>query len=203
MLELTAVDAAVRDGGDVEAALWAAWNMVIDAAGTADDATRSALVRQLSALRRRDTGVRVWDLRLYADLPVFGAAMRERWNVEGPPGSWANVNAFAAQLTVAGLDFGLYALWTLRSALEGDHRPDLLPAATEWFRLAGPLLYESCHHGGPLHADGPPARTGPRCPGPPGFTPARWSCWRTGLTALGATTALGYMTAVETRAGSS
>jgi hypothetical protein len=145
--------AFLRSGtGQIEGMLWPAWQAVISAADTPDDAARSRLVELLSAIRDRGILVRpdgeecvVWDMRAHVDLPVFGAQMRETWNFPPPAvsaQSWANLNAFAAQLTLAGIDFSLYAIWALRDALEGESQEIslVLPAAVEWFRHAGPVL---------------------------------------------------------------
>jgi hypothetical protein len=136
----------------VEEMLWAAWEAVISAADTPDAGTRSRLVELVGAARDRGILARpdgqecvVWNLRAHVDLPVFDARMRETWNFSPPAvsaGTWANLNAFAAQLTMAGVDFSLYAIWALREALEEDS-PELapvLPAAVEWLRHAGPVL---------------------------------------------------------------
>ena len=136
----------------IEGMLWPAWQAVISAADTPDDAARSRLVELLSAIRARGILVRsggeecvVWDMRAHADLPVFGAQMRETWNFSPPAvsaQSWANLNAFAAQLTLTGIDFSLYAIWALRHALE-EQSPEVsqvLPAAVQWFRHAGSVL---------------------------------------------------------------
>lgn len=136
----------------IEGMLWPAWQAVISAADTPEDAARSRLAELLNAIRARGILVRssgeecvVWGMRAYADLPVFGAQMRETWNFPPPAvsaQSWANLNAFAAQLTLAGIDFSLYAIWALRHALE-EESPEVsqvLPAAVQWFRHAGSVL---------------------------------------------------------------
>src|SRR5579863_5171665 len=137
---------------DIEGMLWPAWKAVISAADTPDDAARSRLVELLSAIRDRGILMRpdgdecvVWDMRAHVDLPVFGAQMRETWNYPPPAvsaQSWANLNAFAAQLTLAGIDFSLQAIWALRDALEEERHEisQVLPAAVQWFRHAGSVL---------------------------------------------------------------
>jgi len=149
---------------DIEGLLWPAWEAVITAADTPDDAVRSRLVGMLAAIKGQGVLVRaggqectVWDMRAHVDLPVFGALMRETWN-DAPPamsaGSWANLNAFAAQLTAGGIDFSHYGIWALREALEEDDSgaSAVLPAAVEWFRCAGPALAALAVNGaGSLH----------------------------------------------------
>ena len=184
----------------LEAMLWPAWQAVISAADTPDDDARTRLAELLGAIRDRGILVRpdgaecvVWDLRAHADLPVFGAQMRETWN-SAPPArpaqSWANLNAFAAQLTTAGIDFSLYAIWALREALEqdGPEIEQVLPAAVQWLRHAGPVL-------GSRAADGAADALGRDQVGRlgreaglagHGFTIRRWDFWRRRLDDLSA-----------------
>ena len=196
----------------VEEMLWAAWAAVISAADTSDDGTRSRLVELVGAVRDRGILARpdgqecvVWDMRAHADLPVFGAQMRETWNFSPPavPAvTWANLNAFAAQLTVAGVDFSLYAIWALRAALEEDS-PDLrrvLPAAVEWFRHAGPELASlAVQRAAYAHGSD---QGGTLCLGAGladrGFSVGRWNFWRRRLEDIAAA---GGDTAVHARRG--
>jgi hypothetical protein len=132
-------------------------------------------------------------MRAHVDLPVFGAQMRETWNFDPPavsPGTWANLNAFAAQLTVAGIDFSLYGVWALRDALEQDERDVsmVLPAAVQWFRCAGPVLASLALNGvaHPQRADwlGPLGTKAGLTD--PGFTTRRWNFWKSRLEELAA-----------------
>lgn len=178
---------------DIEGMLWPAWEVVISAADTPDDAARSRLVELLSAIRARGILARssgeecvIWgNQRAYVDLPVFGAQMRETWNFAPPilsMQSWANLNAFAAQLTVAGIDFSLYAIWAFRHALEEDspEASQELPAAVEWFRHAGPVLASLALEGTAV-AHGAD-RAGELCRQAGltdhGFTIGRWDFWK-------------------------
>ena len=185
----------------IEGLLWPAWEAVIAAADTPDDAVRSRLVGLLTAIKGQGVLVRtggqectVWDMRAHVDLPVFGALMRETWN-DAPPamsaGSWANLNAFAAQLTAGGIDFSLYGIWALREALEDDDSEIsvVLPAAVQWFRCAGPALASLARKGaGVLH--GGADRLGPLCTQAGltdgGFTTRRWSFWQSRLEEIAA-----------------
>jgi hypothetical protein len=186
----------------VETILWAAWTAVVRAAEAGAERTQARLVDLVTRIkvqdlpqrpdRRRD--LRVWDLRVYADLPVFGAQMREEWDVSwfdaSRRGAWVNLNAFAARLTAAGMDFSLYALWTLRDCLEGEETagPDLLAAAAHWFTLCGPLLASRAAEGYAPPQWGAAARVGRLCADHGitrgGFGTERWEFWRARLAAL-------------------
>jgi hypothetical protein len=116
--------------------------------------------------------------------------------------TWANLNAFAAQLTVAGVDFSRYAIWALREALEEDspELPRVLPAAVEWFRHVGPVLESLAvqraadAHGGD--------QAGKLCRevglADRGFSVGRWNFWRRRLEDI---SAAGGDTAVKAREG--
>ncbi len=181
----------------IEGMLWPAWQAVISAADTPDEDARSRLVELLGAIRSQGTLVRpdgqecvVWDMRAHADLPVFGAQMRETWNSAParPAQSWANLNAFAAQLTAAGIDFSLYGIWALRDALEedGPEIAQVLPAAVQWLRHAGPVLASlAAEHAADARGRDQVGRLG-REAGltSHGLTIWRWNFWRRRLNDL-------------------
>ncbi|RYP80046.1 hypothetical protein DL770_006405 [Monosporascus sp. CRB-9-2] len=117
------------------------------------------VMRELTLLP--DTGLRVWDSRLWIDLPVLGAAFRERLN--GPATSkkeeeqavidreWVRFHAFSAKLINAGVvDYTNQVVWMLRDALEEDTSAkapnalnrDLVTAAM-YIEYSGPILAES------------------------------------------------------------
>jgi len=91
----------------LESMLWTAWQVIVSAVDTPDDAVRARLVSLLTAIKGQGILARadgrectVWGLRVYVDLLVFGPEMRETWNDSPPnmsPDSWANLNAFAAR----------------------------------------------------------------------------------------------------------
>ena len=195
----------------IEEMLWPAWEAVISAADTPDDGTRSRLVELVGAVRDRGILARpdgqecvVWDMRAHVDLPVFGAQMRETWNFPPPAvsaGTWANLNAFAAQLTVAGVDFSRYAIWALREALEEDspELPRVLPAAVEWFRLAGPVLASLAQRAADADGSDQAGRLGREAGlADRGFSVGRWNFWRHRLEDI---SAAGGDTAAKAREG--
>jgi hypothetical protein len=188
----TAFTAPAED--DVEARLWAAWTVVIDAAADADEAGQIALVELITRVRRHDVEppVRVQGRRVFGELPVFGAQLREAWNLVPPDGrtveSWTGLNAFAARLTAAGVaDLLLFGLWSIGTALETfADVPAHLPAAVPWFRHCGPALVSATVHGRTyggrsdrLHelAERAGLTAG-------GFNVPRWRFWRSRLQGL-------------------
>jgi len=206
----------------IEGMLWAAWEPVIGAA-CASDSAQDRLVELLVGIEGRGALTRdqgreesvLWgDSRVFVDLPMFGAQMREAWDsYAAPPGSpeaWVNLNAFAARLTAVGIDFEVYAIWTLRACLEEKSSvgPDELRAVVPWFRHCGELLSRLAHRGGSIgERDTGPARLGRLCTDTGmdsgGFTVERWEFWRgrlaglaggTDAAALEARTALRYLT---------
>ncbi|KAK7743379.1 hypothetical protein SLS62_010616 [Diatrype stigma] len=116
-------------------------------------------MRELTLLP--DTGLQVWENRLWTDLPVLGAVFREHLN--GPKTSkreeeqaqidkeWVRFHAFSAKLIGAGvINYINQVIWMLRTALEEDSgakapsaRDRDLATAAVYIEYAGPLLAES------------------------------------------------------------
>ncbi|WP_243787774.1 DUF3632 domain-containing protein [Saccharopolyspora gloriosae] len=149
---------------------------------------------------------------VFGDLPCFGAQVREAWDADGDGSteSRVNLNAFAARLTAAGIDFSGYAIWTLRDCLEDTAVPGGLHAVLPWLRHCGPELARLARLGSCSVPDRGPGRLGPlaRAGGVRGggFCPQRWAFWRGRLAELAAgpdavahqaRTALELMPAVE------
>ncbi|KAI5864382.1 hypothetical protein GGS23DRAFT_596014 [Durotheca rogersii] len=161
-----------------------------------------SVLRELTLLP--DTGVAVWDARLWADLPVLGAALRERLNGREPSAdaaeqaradvAWVRFHAFSARLVGAGVArLENQAIWMLRDALEeeGDAAAPAtatattlnrdLAAAAVYIEYAGPILVEALAAGPP-----PPLtderrrvlRGGSLLRGVAGLTRDRWDFWR-------------------------
>jgi hypothetical protein len=84
-------DDDVDGGDDLEAGLWDLWAIINDAAKQVPD-VHDALLDLLAALRqlpnvKRDDGelLRVWDMVLWRDLPIWGADVREKYNCKFSP----------------------------------------------------------------------------------------------------------------------
>ena len=105
-----------------------------------------------------------------------------------------NINAFFARVTAAGIDdFTLYAIWTLREALEdpaaGDiakqTSPKLLKAASVWFLYASDILSKATKEGkqfdGKMAKPGASLKDGAEWKG---FCQDRWNTWKERLSSL-------------------
>ncbi|ORY67153.1 uncharacterized protein BCR38DRAFT_387532 [Pseudomassariella vexata] len=151
---------APKDDGKAEGFLWQLWAEFTAVAEQLpyDHLAQDKLVklvRELTLLP--DTAVQVWNMRLWKDLPVFGAVVREHLN--GPQkssneaeqteiwNSWINWNAFAAgRLYTAGLTDLSHPLWMIRDALEeeitdqkGLNKAKIMTAA-QIIEHAGPVM---------------------------------------------------------------
>ena len=105
-----------------------------------------------------------------------------------------NINAFFARVTAAGIDdFTLYAIWTLREALEDpaasdiakQTSPRLLKAASVWFVYASDILSKETKEG--KQFDGKMAKPGVSLKDGPewrGFCQERWNTWKERLSSL-------------------
>jgi hypothetical protein len=72
---------------DAESFLWSLWTLLADTSKRIplDDPRLQHLVEILKALNAKQTGsVEIWGSQheLWADMPLFGAVMREEWNGE-------------------------------------------------------------------------------------------------------------------------
>jgi hypothetical protein len=103
-----------------------------------------------------------------------------------------NINAFFARVTAAGVsDFTLYAIWTLREALEDPdvneiaHQPStkLLNAASVWFIYATDILANATKEN--KQFDGKMAKPGTSIGQAEwrGFCDDRWKVWKQRLSA--------------------
>jgi len=201
------VNKAYLEAADPEQAvphiLWDAWEVVVLAAEVSAGPAQERLAELVAkigdqSLPEHPDGRRdftVWgNFRVYADRPAFGANMREEWDLtffgqNRPPEAWPNLNAFAARLTVVGVDFSLYALWTLRDCLEEKEEASSaeLALVAQWFTICGSLLASHSARGySPPEWDAA-ARVGELCTRQGitegGFSPRRWKFWRSRLEA--------------------
>lgn len=172
---------------------------------------QAKLVELLAAIKKvpapsspdRESFEREYGFRLWVDLPIFGADIRETWN-QGPwekslearqfidqhwwmrPFSvdvWVRLNAFIARVTVASvLNFESFAIWLLHHALEEPRRADglddTLPAAATWILHAGNIIYHNGAYGGIEPKKPDPARSQDLYKGPDGFCRERWDFWK-------------------------
>lgn len=106
----------------------------------------------------------------------------------------ANINAFFARVTAAGIDdFTLYAIWTLREAVEDpaakdigqQSSPKLLKAASVWFVYASDALSRATKE--EKQFDGKMAKPGASLKDDAewrGFCQDRWNTWKERLSSL-------------------
>jgi hypothetical protein len=150
---------------------------------TYDSPTQDNLVKLVAAIKeiRPEPKEAYW-----SSLYPLGLYMRELWNDDYPVDEWASLNAFAARLTVANvLDFQLYGIWAMRSALEdgpveGELSMDVLdrqiPAAATWILYAGSRLWDLSLK--EEYAEERAARGGQKWQGPWGYNQPRWVFWK-------------------------
>lgn len=169
---------AVSDNDKLESLLRKSWNSILHLASQQSYSSeqQDSLVELLKALMTQTPSlkdasgkdVEVDGSKVWNGLPLFGQQARECWNFPDDKevdtktrDTWINVNAFVARLTAAAvnahggerqdytaLDYSLYGIWSLRSALEEDL--SVLPAKTTsdasigaaavWMIYAGPTL---------------------------------------------------------------
>ncbi|KUI55237.1 hypothetical protein VP1G_02686 [Cytospora mali] len=172
------------DGPRVEGELWDLYYTILHAAKKTpwrDESAQQKLVDLVAALKARpdpdfpanmtiplkNNWIYEWG-RLWSDAILFGPSSREAWNDSlGCGAGWyppevrgsVNINAFWGRLTGQGVhDFGIYATWALREALDEEidvsmdsHEPApsreykaeaLFEVAAVWIRLAGQSVFE-------------------------------------------------------------
>ncbi|GAB1743642.1 hypothetical protein NU219Hw_g568t1 [Hortaea werneckii] len=109
---------------------------------------------------------------------------------------FANLNVFVAMLSKTRLPafkFALFALWTMRAALEipaDEARLDQpleawVPAAAAWIRVTGDQVYGWDHEYPSGPRVGAPGKGGPLWQGKYGFCYQRWQLWRSRFQYLG------------------
>ena len=141
---------------------------------------------------------------LYSSLTDFSMACREVYNDTPEPyasdveiDAWANVNFFYARITEKGLqDLSIYAIWSMRSALENEAQDDAegpavqkynvyVPAAASWIFGMGRALYTKDTDLTPSdRKQGNPAKGGELWKGKAAFSKERWGLWKERLAAI-------------------
>ncbi|KAF9488997.1 hypothetical protein BDN71DRAFT_1456648 [Pleurotus eryngii] len=188
----TRLPADGKDTVEVEGFFWGLWGAVIDAAEKNPDA-QGQLVKLVVELSNRGSAQPTWRIwgqeQAWKDLPLIGAAAREQFNGFDPSDSeeverWVLRNAFLARLTEAKRLFMLYAIWSLRDALEEEASTSVamksgnVRAAAQWIKYAGQKIYNSTEEFPSGPQIGAPARGGPKWKGKHGFDPERWALWK-------------------------
>ncbi|KAI4837591.1 hypothetical protein E4T44_08269 [Aureobasidium sp. EXF-8845] len=209
------VSSALPDNDKLEGHLRKSWNSILHLASQQPHSSnqQDSLVKLLQALITqtpplKDTNgkeVEVDGSKVWSGLPLFGQQARECWNFPDDKevdiktrDTWINVNAFVARLTAAAvndhggerqyynaLDFSLYGVWSLRSALEEDlsNLPAKITAdasigaAAVWILYAGPTL-KGLSDSDKTYS-GKVARPGFKCKDQEwrGYTKDRWQMW--------------------------
>ncbi|QYS95712.1 hypothetical protein H0G86_002988 [Trichoderma simmonsii] len=209
--EVTAdgIDKLCPRNEDAEGFLWSLWSLLADVAKRIplDDPRLQHLVKILKALNAKQTGsVEIWGSQheLWADMPLFGAVMREEWNAspdfDNKPdqatkiAQWLSLNSFAARLLGASVsDWTNFAIWELRDGLEeqlstDEARDTHLITASEWITQAGQVLYKETKNSVELDSQATQALSpGSLIDGTKsGFNEERWSFWKQRLEELSA-----------------
>ncbi|EPE33956.1 hypothetical protein GLAREA_06969 [Glarea lozoyensis ATCC 20868] len=180
------------------------WKSVIEIAIDTPHEKQEPLVDILRAIQQQNVAdseeaseIEIWGdkVKVWKDMPLFGAQAREIWN--RAPGTnsnndlsasqWQNINAFLARLTalsssIPAFDFSLYAIWTLRSAFENEESKEVDRRAGEmWFLYAGEVIERLSREGKVF--DGKIAREGGEFEGKGwrGFNRERLEVWKEGV----------------------
>ncbi|KAJ2988687.1 hypothetical protein NUW58_g3846 [Xylaria curta] len=172
---------------------WGFWDNIFDIAGQIphDNPAQDklvAFVRELTLVP--ETGDKVWDARVWIDLPLFGAAAREHLDRVAGTDAQVSFHAFVARLLHAGISPGseTTAIWMLRDALEQeahsagnkDANHDDLMAAAVYIEYAGATLVQKLALQPEPELDDADQRVlkgGKLWEGKSGLTVDRWRFW--------------------------
>ncbi|KAI0518323.1 hypothetical protein F5B22DRAFT_645087 [Xylaria bambusicola] len=107
---------------------WGFWDSIFSTAeqiphGNPAQDKLAVFVRELTLVP--ETGDKVWEARVWSDLPLLGASVRERLDKVNGTDARVPFHAFIARLLHAGVSPGseTTAIWMLRDALEQDTKP--------------------------------------------------------------------------------
>ncbi|EFR00783.1 hypothetical protein MGYG_03787 [Nannizzia gypsea CBS 118893] len=194
---------------DYESFLLEIWNSIIEIAKQipSDHASQDRLVelvKALSELPPIETEIWGSTVKVWADLPLLGPAMREAWieptsHNQAPTTEdaqrWINQNAFAARLlNLEQISWSNFAVWSLRSALEEkpgtaaqSHKCEV-SAAAQWMLYCAPYLLEEAKgdavreaqeaNAEPQPNRGQPLAGGKLYKGKARLCPERWQFWK-------------------------
>ncbi|ELR09685.1 hypothetical protein VC83_06234 [Pseudogymnoascus destructans] len=189
---------------DIEGGLRPVWESILNVAADTEHQSQEHLVAIVRAVQQQNLSkdgaseVTVWgeQVRVWSDLPLFGASVRDAWNRAPSTGSindfsasqWRNINAFLARLTsispsTPAFDFSMFGLWTLRSAFEGtgEASPTDVDAAKVWFEYAEDVLTELSNEGKSFPANVGAGGGSYADKGWTGFNPDRLKVWQVAL----------------------
>ncbi|EGU81654.1 hypothetical protein FOXB_07851, partial [Fusarium oxysporum f. sp. conglutinans Fo5176] len=192
-----------EDASKIEGEFDGLWSSVLSAAEQTPHDKQGKLVETLHAIKSipqsAETAkkVVVWgEEKRWDELPMFGGKAREQLDIEKSDEAFVNINGFFARATAAGVDdLSLFAIWTLREALEdpaadkiSETSPKLLKASSVWFIYAVDVLAKASKDG--KQFDGKVAKPGASLTefndeaGWRGFNNDRWKVWQDRLLAL-------------------
>ncbi|KAJ4138504.1 hypothetical protein NW768_002339 [Fusarium equiseti] len=199
------ISAIEKNEGDskIEDELDALWSGILTAAEQTPHDRQDKLVQIVQAIKglspasEKAKKIIVWgEEKRWDELPMFGGKAREQLDIaqEKSDDACVNINAFFARITAAGIDdFTLYAIWTVREALEDpaadeiaqQTSPKLLKAASVWFVYASDTITKATKEGKLF--DGKMAKPGASLKDDAewrGFCQDRWNTWKERLSSL-------------------
>ncbi|KAG4255781.1 hypothetical protein FPRO03_04729 [Fusarium proliferatum] len=194
-----------EDTAKIEGEFDSLWSSVLSAAEQTPHDKQGKLVETLHAIKSipqsAETAkkVVVWgEEKRWDELPMFGGKAREQLDIaqEKSDEAFVNINGFFARATAAGVDdLSLFAIWTLREALEdpaadkiSETSTKLLKASSVWFIYAADALAKASKDG--KQFDGKVAKPGASLAefkdeaGWRGFNNDRWKVWLDRLSTL-------------------
>ncbi|KAF5252823.1 hypothetical protein FANTH_2147 [Fusarium anthophilum] len=194
-----------EDAAKIEGEFDSLWSSVLSAAEQTPHDKQGKLVETLHAIKSirpsAETAkkVVVWgEEKRWDELPMFGGKAREQLDIakEKSDEAFVNITGFFARATAAGVnDLSLFAIWTLREALEdpaadkiSETSPKLLKASSVWLIYAADTLANASKDG--KQFDGKVAKPGASLSelkdeaGWRGFNNDRWKVWQDRLSTL-------------------
>ncbi|KAF5720940.1 heterokaryon incompatibility protein het-E-1 [Fusarium globosum] len=194
-----------EDASKIEGEFDSLWSSVLSAAEQTPHDKQGKLVETLHAIKSIPQSaetvkkVVVWgEEKRWDELPMFGGKAREQLDIaqEKSDEAFVNINGFFARATAARVDdLSLFAIWTLREALEvpaadkiSETSPKLLKASSVWFIYAVDALAKASEDG--KQFDGKVAKPGASLmelkdeAGWRGFNNDRWKVWLDRLSTL-------------------
>ncbi|KEZ42761.1 hypothetical protein SAPIO_CDS6048 [Scedosporium apiospermum] len=195
----------------LELFIWTLWELSLTVVRAApyDDPALERMVAILESLRLRARGtVSLWGMeyRLWRDLPLLDACIREAWvdpvqvvedlDDEVPNADiwaeWISLNAFTARLMNNGVvRWTVLAVIEIGAALEHDIvdtyvRDSRLVVVQQWIMLSGKEIFKDAFQANKLdETEIRATNPGPLYTGPPGLVMQRWRFWMKRLEELG------------------